>query len=279
MASPVRMGPHSIEKRVAGSADEVAEKYDRIHELGKKFGFIAPAAISVDLIQNIVVMERIHAVRSIRDVYLGFMSGSVKSEMALEIFGQAGRVLAVLHSNLQHRNSPKWYPQPCFTKAVKRYGFNEIRRPSSEEVELHCDYGFANVLFRQPAGGKIEIVVIDPCQDDYSTLHDWCRGPQYVDIGKMLLSLEGKVSLGNQILLRRGKIRALQERFLKGYASVRRVSYEPGFAYAYGLGECYFARRYPVIRRLGMNVVYNTLVKGNFPLAVKMKGMAPHNSA
>lgn len=264
----------AVIKTIGGDVDEVAEKYEAIWQLSREpaAGFAAPRVLDTDVAQGAVVLERIPDVRSIRELYLRFMKGSASAATAEAAFHRAGHVLALLHEHLLRPGAAEWDPPRPFTAALKRYGVRRDPGVSTDPVQLHGDFGFANVLFRTGKGGDIELVVIDPCPDGYSTGTNWCLGPRYVDIGKMLLSIEGKVPLLRQPLLRQPKVRLLQASFLRGYGVVRDVTQdaEACFAYAYGLAACYFEYRYPIGRGLATAFLYNRF-RRNFPLEVKLR--------
>lgn len=264
----------TVLKTVHGSVDEVAEKYQAIWRVSKKVpgAFSAPRVLGADAERNAVVLERLPDVHSIREVYLDFMIGTAPASTAEAVFHQAGHVLALLHQNLWRPDAARWHPPHRFKAALKKYGMAGDVVTPFEPVQLHGDYGFANVLCRSRDGEALDLVIIDPCQDGYSTETDWCLGPRYVDIGKMLLSAEGKVPLVRQPLVRRRKVRLVQSWFLGGYSSVRDVNDEVDvcFAYAYGLAACYFGYRFAVGGALATGIIYNRF-RRNFPLAAKLR--------
>lgn len=271
----VQMRESTVEKTTQGDVYRVAEKYQALHKLGSEGGFLAPSVVGVDEARSMVILERIRGIRSIREHYREFMKKEADESGIASVFEHAGRVLAWIHLKLDCPNAYEWRPDGKFLHAITRYGLDGFALREEEMVQLHGDYGFANVFTRERVGGKPEIVIIDPCGDGYSTRHDWCRGPRYVDVGKMLLSIEGKVPLSWQFLVRRRDVRSLQNAFLKGYEDFCGVILDRTlcFSYAYALGACYFSSRYSLCGRQAAAIMYNRIWRGNFPLKRKLKWM------
>ena len=267
---------NTVEKTIRGDVQKVAEKYQALHKLSRESGFVAPTSISIDEARNMVILERIHGIRSIREPYREFMKNQADETAVLSMFERAGRALAWIHLKLIRPDASEWTPDTIFLNAVSRYGLDEFKLGEEEKVQLHCDYGFANVFIRERSGEEADIVIIDPCAEGYSTRYDWCCGPRYIDVGKMLLSLEGQVPLSWQPMIRRDGVRRLQNAFLDGYENVSGISLDRAlcFSYAYAIGVCYFSSRYSPVGRLAAAVMYNRIWKRNFPLKRKLEWMA-----
>ena len=272
--SKVNIFDSTIEKQVATGVTLVAEKYRALHKMSLAGDFVAPAVVSVDPGGNQLTLERIHGVESIRNQYYKYMVDQIEPKEILGLFNRVGRILARIHHELEERpEAQDWKPSDSFLVAVEQYGVEHLINPLDQQsVQLHGDYGFANVLVRQGQENDFDIVIIDPCEDGYSCRHDWCRGPRYVDIGKMLLSIEGKVPVGWQRKIDQDKVCRLQHAFLVGYedASGLKLNQSLCFAYAYALGFCYFLNRFPFYYRVAITIMYNRILRGNFPLKNKL---------
>jgi hypothetical protein len=276
LRTPVRILEQTVEKVVTGDVQALADKYRDLRQIGQKAGFVVPAVQHVRGDGNTLVFERIHHMRSIRDWYLESMGDPSLLEITAGLFHRVGAILAAIHAGEYSHEGETWSPPVRFSSAVAEYMEGAVGE-EGDAVELHGDFGFANVFTcGQEPSGCHRLVVIDPCADGYSTFNDWCRGPRYVDLGKMLLSLEGKVSLRHQGRLRPTVIRALQQSFIRGYGDHAGVPVDPAmsYAYAYGAGACYFRYRFGPLGRYANRMIFNRGWKRSFPLVTKLEWMS-----
>lgn len=272
---PVRILHDTVEKSVSSEPARIADKYRNIRCIGEKSGFLVPRVLEVRPEDGVVVFERIRPLRSVRDWYLAAMEDPDALGLARKVFYRIGRSLAAIHDGSYSHSGEAWVPSDVFCHAVRKYG-GSLDSDADNMVELHADFGFANVFTcDETISEDAPLVIIDPCADGYSTFNDWCRGSRYVDIGKMLLSLEGKVSARHQLRLRQEVIIDLQSSFLQGYGEHigKILDVGLGYAYAYGIGACYFYRRFGPIGRFGNYMLYNRLWKRNYPLGAKIQWM------
>ena len=271
----VEIHEDKVIKRVPSDVGLVAEKYRALHKISAGADFRAPVVLGIDGKNMTIALERIHDIESSRVAYREFMSAAEPSNHSLKLFERIGKSLAYIHSTLYCDMRCKvWKPSRLFASAVEDYGFTESLWPENEPlVQLHGDYGFANVMVRGLDQANPEIVIIDPCSDGYSCAYDWAQGPRYLDLAKMLLSLEGKVPYTYQYCIRNKRVCQLQGAFIKGYEAIygRNLNLSLCYAYAYALGVCYFSARYPVSGGLRKTVLYNRRLRKNFPLDVKVE--------
>ncbi len=272
----VRVLASTVEKAVLGSVDLVARKYQSLHRVASEATFVCPAVVGVDRTKNVVILERVQGIVSVRDAYRLVMKGRKPIDDGVAVFQAAGAALARIHEELKSGVSQEWQPSSAFKDATRRYGCEwPERNLENDVVELHGDFGFANVLMLQDYRGPPIIVIIDPCADGYSTIHDWCSGPRYVDIGKMLLSLEGKVPLRCHLAIDSEKVKVLQIAFIRGYEEIygKELDLDLCFAAAFALGCLYFEARFSFLGRIAQGAIYNRLWRYNKPLRAKVDGM------
>ncbi|HEX6260675.1 MAG TPA: hypothetical protein VFZ51_08470 [Woeseiaceae bacterium] len=264
----VRIRADRVEKEVGSGAERTAEKYRVLQRIGDECGFRAPGVLDVK--GGVISLERLDGIRSVRELYWDAMRRRVELAAVRMLWIRIGEVLAAIHACSPRPGNSDWIPPVGFAADLVRYGNTVGYDANVCSAPLHADFGFANVFFR--GAPPWDIVVIDPCADGYSTYDDWVAGPVYVDVGKMLLSLEGKVAAYRQPFLDRRTVGSLQVSFLAGYAAGgARLDPLTAFAYAYALGRCYFAKRYAALRGIAMSTLYNRLWKGNFPWTRKQR--------
>lgn len=265
----VRVFDDRVEKRVGKGAERTAAKYRLLHDISAASGFVAPDVLATDRRAGTVVLERIDDITSVRDVYWALMRGKVDPHVAAGLWRRIGAVLAMIHRHRPADRGETWVAPASFRRKLAAYGSVATAGAPVPMATVHGDFGFANVFVRGSA--PWQIVVIDPCHDGYSTTADWTYGPTYLDLGKMLLSLEGKVPLAWQAFLDRASICLLQEAFLEGYAEVSGTAPDTRecCAYAYGLADLYCAARYPVLSQLALGILFNRSWKRNYPWSIK----------
>jgi len=239
-----------------------ARKYTEVHRIGAMYGFLAPRVL--DVRSNWLVLERIHGLVSIRDLYL-----SAHSALVDHAVRRAGEVLALLHRELPTANTLHWKARPDFESAFRRFGAPLPATTVEPSAVLHGDYSFANVFITVDA--PQQVVVIDPCANGGSTFDDWTKGPIYVDIGKMLACLEGQVSIPNQ--LKRpsvDRVNLLQRQFVDSYQSVgSEIDLGIAHSFAYAAAATQYRRRYGRASNIHQTILYNRF-RGNFPLHRKL---------
>lgn len=266
---PVRIRKHTVEKYVGPEAESTAEKYRSLSVISVECDFTAPKVLSVDSRNGVITLERIRGIISFRDIYCDFMQENLDEDTSVRITSKIGETLGHIHNNLKSDREMQWRPSAEFAQGLKTYGFANPVNIDECRVQLHGDYGFANVWLKN---GEEKVVVIDPCNDGYSCRSDWNYGPIYLDIGKMLLSLEGKVPLQKQPRITSDKVQILQGAFLDGYKRVGNLDVDiPScFAYSFALASCYFSSKYPILKKLAIFALYNSWWKKNFPLHRKI---------
>jgi len=258
--SLVRIRDNHIEKYTSDPA-KTARKYTAVHEVARAFGFVAPQVY--DTYPDHIVLERIHDIVSLREMYLG-----AEPDLLDTAVSRAGEVLARLHANLPRVEGVVWSPSPRFVADLRRYDSCEIDISALPNSTLHGDFSFANVFIGKSHSDQI--VVIDPCPNFGSTFDEWAVAPVYVDIGKMLACLEGQVSL--RYLHRRpstARVEQLKDCFLTAYeGSGPKLDRYVANAFAFAVASAQFHRRFGLLSEVHRTVLYNR-IRGNFPGARK----------
>lgn len=253
----------------------IASKYNAMHKISEAGGFIAPQVLEVREHHGEIDLEKIDPIENLRSLYLQAMSNASAFRHITELLKRVGGVLGNIHNNLATKEQKtNWQPSTVFCRALHTYGWlSGMDSMSDGQVQLHGDFGFANIFLKPKSSSPPDVVVLDPCSDGYSCLDHWCYGPRELDIGKMLLSLEGKVSLRQQIKIRKKVINRLQKAFIEGYESEigNPVDVEKCFAFSYALGACYFMSRSRLKKNFGLTILFNDLWKDNYPINKKLE--------
>lgn len=130
--SLVRIRDNHIEKYTSDPA-KTARKYAAVHEVARAFGFVAPRVY--DTCPDHVVLERIHDIISLRELYLGAEADPLDAAIS-----RAGEVLACLHANLPQIEADAWSPPPGFMADLRRYTSGEINISVLPKSTLHGDF-------------------------------------------------------------------------------------------------------------------------------------------
>jgi hypothetical protein len=272
--SKIVLGDRYVHKIVSTDIIETAEKYRALESISTICGFIAPHLEAVNVTSHQLTFTRLQHIHCVRELYLFAMRSDAGMADAENVFYKTGEILSKIHNNLpRYSASKEWVGPREFDVALAQYGYSGSSAASADEVvPLHGDFGFANVFYKMEATHDPRIVVIDPCGDNYTTSYSWCHGSRYIDIAKMILCLEGKISLLGQFKLRRRVVCRLQKAFLRGYQSASGVLIEQDrcFAFAYAIAVCYFKKKHSFFPSAYVQVIYNAILNSNFPLSLKI---------
>lgn len=204
----------SFRKRYERDVLIEAEKASRIHELGKRFGFISPRVLRVDLANQVIVYERIDDLVTLQKHYIQSLRSRSASGDISGIFGEAGRILGILHRELTLSARHVWQPSPEWL--TQRAPILRRMR-SGPSAWLHCDYGFGNVFTCSPRATG-QLVVLDSSPNLFLTTQAASFGPVYVDLASMTSCLQGLVPMKLFPFLNWGRERPLRESFIREYA-------------------------------------------------------------
>ena len=258
--------------RVSKVVDELADatsKYAAVHRLSVKFGFRAPAVLSYETATKTLNLERLFHLTSLREVYLEAMTSKNFVE-ADGCFFEAGKVLSILHANLENEEVVAWRAPQSFLRNLRRYGLEAGPESKWQNAIIHGDFGYSNIFLNSDK----HTVVLDPSPDGIVTKHHWESGPVYIDLGRMLACLEGAaLPLLQTISLNYAIVRRVQSAFLDGYRSVSKFDLDHATAFAFG---------YAIVREQSKQAKwiasvtkpalrYNRMVRRNFPLSRKLK--------
>ena len=253
--SAIRLFADRVEKLTPDPA-LTASKYRALHEVAASGEFLA--ANVIDQREDRIVLQRIHHLTSIRELYI---SSDPRLDAAVE---KCGQVLAMIHGGLSWPGQATWQPSKAYERDLKSYIGREIAVCALPQVVLHGDYSFTNLFIRNES--DVRVVVLDPCPNYSSTHHEWERGPIYVDIGKMLSCLEGQVPA--RFFFSRpppNRVRELQRLFISGYSRFAgEIDERVAHAFAYANVSEQFRRRFGGLGLLRRNALYNWL-RGNYP--------------
>lgn len=245
------------------------EKAQRIFDIASEYGFVAPRVVGSSLATSTIHLERIHGLRSYRDLYLAYMSKSQSSTQALEITEKVGIALAQIHRDLVLSNFSEWEPPERFLSlATHRWGHELIDALRvAPQAYLHGDFGFSNVCLVGEAS-ETRIVVIDPSANGFMTTRSDISGPVYIDLANFLSCLEGLVPLRCQLRLRWRRLNDLKRAFIESYKSESGLSLDmrvlERMTYLTAATYLRYRFRVPILSRIALFLLFNPL-KGNVP--------------
>jgi hypothetical protein len=220
----VNILPGIIVKSDTGTIGQEAAKL-RAYRQYAQGRYVIPAVLFCDSQLDVMILERLQGYVSLQDVYLE--SGRTVS-LAARVFEDAGRVLAHIHSH--SAVTAPWVQDLLLGCAA-----------DPDELLLHGDFGFSNVLFR--AAGE-PLAVVDPSPPGLNSSSIGLGAP-IEDLALMLSCILGRVPPAKLPRVRGLPRRRLMEELFRGYRAVR----DPGctFGEAYELGvshlNAYLARR------------------------------------
>ncbi len=230
-------------------------------------GFLCPEPIAVDEAESVITYRNLRVYGDwvpVRTVYLDYMTASTPNADLLGIFAEAGRVLGVIHRDLEVEDSEQWSPPAEFRESLKRAGLSaDPVWEGTPEVCLHGDYGFSNVLWSEETG---RIATFDASPDGYSTFAAGLHGPAYLDLGQFVSCLEGRVPLSFYPRIKWKRLDELRSVFLDAYeqefGSIIDRDCVRRFGFAVAEANTRDRLRSKIGRRLAARVLYNRL-KGN----------------
>lgn len=223
-----------------------SEKSAALYRVALASGFLAAEVLGHDSRAGTVTFKVIPGLRSIRTIYLSYMTDRYPRPPMLDVIRDAGRSLAQIHAGLTLRSTASWKPSPCFAAAFSSVHGQpaEASLDAGPQAVLHGDYGFSNVnVVDQPAG--MTIAVIDASANGFVTLRSDLRGPVYIDVGNFVSCIEGLVPLRHYPRMHWGRLPIVREAFLSGYESAgTRIDRRLLASTVYATAACYIQRKF-----------------------------------
>ncbi len=198
-----------------------ARKHQQLAQLARLHGFCVPELLAQDDPIGTLAYEYIAQLNSCREQYLDYATrgpDSRRDAWQEALFAKIGRVLAIIHRELNLEPQASWQAPPTFDRVVRELAGTDSREllAQSPQATLHGDFGFSNVCTTQQEPQRL--VVIDPSPNFYSSFVCNERASVYLDIGKFSVCLRGLVPRRDFFRLRRSRMEKLSQLFLGGYA-------------------------------------------------------------
>jgi hypothetical protein len=251
-----------------GVADPAAEfrKAQALFAIAADCGFDAPAPISADPASGIVTYTFIPDLRSIRVLYLKYMSSPSRDPATLGVFREAGRALARIHARLRLEAPADWTMTPVFERALRKASQGSVAPLlSAPRAAAHCDYGFSNVNFVE-RDGNVRLVVLDASANGFTTFEPNLQAPRYLDVANFATCIEGLVPARWYARIRWSRLPELRDAFVSGYEAESTMVIDRGVlaAAVYATAASYFRFKFrsQPLAALALHVLFNRF-KGN----------------
>lgn len=194
------------------------EKAEWLHELSMMEGFVAPRPLIWDEATGSLGSEYLKDLMAIRVHYLRYLQARIPKPETLELFREAGRVLAAIHRGTPPKSAVRWMASPEFRRDYEQWTGSSLDNDLSDVplVPLHCDYGFSNVCVVRRQEGSI-LAVIDPSANGFVTFHSNLTAPPHVDVANFVACIEGLVPIRCYLRAKWARLPDLRSAFLDGY--------------------------------------------------------------
>ena len=271
--SQIKISRDRVSKHYERNVAVEYEKANRIWQIGNDSGFVASRPIGHDVDAKVIDYEFIDNMISLRDPYLGFVTGRNESLPTIEMFQRAGECLADIHRRLSLESKSDWIPSDVFLTAMKRCGGGSLLSQATDMpcAYLHGDFGFSNVSYIPDQAG-FKIAIIDSSSDNYSTFESDTYAPIYLDLGHMAACIDGLVPIQHHPFIDWDRSAKLKESFVCAYEERSGVTVDRQwlayFSYSCVVAKFHKQHRIPALRKFAAWIVYNGL-KGNRPDVVQ----------
>jgi len=237
----------TVSKSFNADVEMEFQKSQLLWNLGREFNFRYPEPLRYDAKTGRIQFERIGNSRSIRLDYIRFMTASDEEENVRSVFGNAGRILGIIHRELSLSNKHEWKPSENFAAAAVKAGCSDFDALvcTLPHAFLHGDYGLENLeLIGSPDDSQL--VVFDASPNYFATFHTNSFGPIYVDIGNFLSVLCGLISLKYYPVFKWQRVATLQGLFLDGYSQSSGIdcNLEIARIFSYASASSYLQKKY-----------------------------------
>jgi SAM-dependent methyltransferase len=198
-----------------------ASKHRQLMQIGAQFGFRVPELLDLDPDGATLSYEFVENLTSCRQLFLRYAlrGADLAHDANVEaIFGQIGRMLAVIHRQLDVQPKVDWNPPPVFEQIVQAFAGISTRQLLADTpcAVLHGDFGFSNVCTTPQEPQRL--ITIDPSPNSYSSFSCNEYASIYLDLSKFSLCLRGLIPRKYYLRLRRSRAAKLRELYLQGYS-------------------------------------------------------------
>ncbi len=238
--------------------DVEIHKSKAMHGLSKKAGFVFPKILSYDLENKEITYQYIEDLHSIRTLYLSFLKNQVTPFNAITAFEKSGEMLGKIHKNLKLNQKSSWQPPASVDKIFRKEfkgDYKEILQ-NTPQAFLHTDFGFSNLFFTSTE----DLVLLDPSPNSYITFKADTFGSIYLDLGLILMCMDGLVPIAEILNIRRNRAKILSQALIKGYTRQNpiKIDYELLKKIKHAIARSYLKKRYPPgIAQLAFYYMYN----------------------
>lgn len=243
------------------------QKAITLWQLSKKCSFISPKPLNFDVLSQMIEYEYFPKLRSIREIYLGYLkSKEINTELPV-YFRKLGVALAEIHEGLELSSRKLWQPSKEFDRAMhKVYAENylDFIRETPHSF-IHGDFGFSNIYYLVN-NDDFKIIIIDSSYDDFTNFHSNTYASIYLDISHIISCIDGLVPFINYPFIHWKRLNDVKEAFLKAYENRSGIEIDrlwvARFAYASVVAK--FSKRInnSIFRQLAIWTIYNS-IKGN----------------
>lgn len=198
-AVPEERGRHYLDrdsfvKQYSRSSALEFEKAQKIHYIAASSKlFSTPAPIAHDAVHSTIRYERLPAgLTSIRVPYIASIRRWQVGGTVDALFMRMGRALAAIHRHLQLSSRSPWAETSLQTDVVPESQIEAAA--ATEDVHLHCDFGFSNILVSAHAAedpGAWPLWIIDPSPNYFMTFAPDAVGPPDVDVANLVACTRG----------------------------------------------------------------------------------------
>ncbi|MAI66855.1 MAG: hypothetical protein CMJ26_03135 [Phycisphaerae bacterium] len=225
------------------------EKSNSLHEISTTTRlFSAPKIICFNEQEQSITFEYFRNLRSIREVYLNYMTSKNPDISDLALLSKTGAALAKIHEGLTLNVCVDWNPCPLFERVFRKKTNISIEdaMPSMDWSIAHCDYGFSNIHTALSSSGNRDLVIIDPSPNVFVTKQANLRAPVLLDLSNLVSCICGMVPLSNYKSMHWSRVLTVKQHIVKSYVDACRNYIDPvlldGMVYA--TAKCYFNSAY-----------------------------------
>lgn len=253
-------------KKYSGDLITEYNKAYKLWDISKNYNFISPKPVSLNNDNNTINYEIVHFDESIRNIYLQCMKSKYQLPEESYLLEKTGEILGIIHTNLKLDTKHLWNMPKIYLPNQDNKSYDaEYLSKNYPCAFLHGDFCFTNVFYKK-IKNDIKIIIVDPSPNYQSTFYADTYGPVYIDVGRILMNLNGTVKMQDYPFIKWHHLKEVKNLFISGYQKINGINFNEKIANIFSYGEAlnYYSIRFTnkIYTKLIMKILFNKF-KGN----------------